>query len=346
MLLLAALFGVGFLTAAALVRSILPWPTEYGLQAKWEHFVRHKDEYDAVFLGTSRVFRGVDTPAIEDRLRERGHPLRIFNFGVAGMRAFEEDHVLRRIVALEPQRLRYVFLEGGPWSPRFVFEELTYSSRSVFWHTPRETLTALDAVRRMDAAPGEKLRLAATHVDLFLWRLASYGQARILLDRLFSDEAGRARRAKALETIAVQEGFQAADQHTGRSFMKGREHVLEDPREYEAQVALIEPATDSPPPPETVTLAGVRGQRRLAAEHGLRLVYVIQPGYEGTPERVLLQRQGEIETLLDFNRPSRYPELFLLQNRYDEKHLNQRGARVFSTILADAIAEEILGARE
>lgn len=338
---LALLCGAAFALVAALVRAALPWPPEYGLAAKWEHFRAHKDEYDAVVLGTSRVFRGVDTPRIEQELAARGVPLSIFNFGVAGMRAFEEDRVLREVLALEPARLRWVLLEGGPWSPEFRFEELTYSSRSVFWHDAHETLTALVASWRAEAPWTRRLRLAATHLDLFLWRLASYGQGRLLLaDRLRCGERAE-RRAATMATIERQHGFQSADEHTGRTFAPGREELLAESEPYRAQVAAIEAESERPVAEGHLVLRGVREQRRLADAHGVRLVYVVQPGYEGAPERTTLWRRGEIETLLDFDRPERWPELFALENRYDEKHLNRRGAEVFAPILASALAELI-----
>lgn len=336
---LLCLAAVGFLAASALVRSALPWPIEFGLQVKWDYFRSHKDEYDAVFLGTSRVFRGVDTPRIHEELAALGVPLTVFNFGIAGMRAFEEHYVLRHLLELEPERLRWVFLEGGPWRPDFPFEELTYSSRSVFWHDASETWTALDATWRMDEPWTERLALAATHVDLWLWRLASYGQGRILVDKLFRSEKRREQYQESLDVIGRQHGYQAADQHTGHEFMAGREELLANTEPYVDRIAAIDAESAAEPPVETVCMRGVRAERRQAERHGVRLVYVLQPGYEGDPERLLMHRLGEIETLLDFNSPSRWPDLFQLENRYDEKHLNKRGAEAFAPHLATAIAE-------
>jgi len=338
--------AIGFFGAAAVMRGVIPWPVEYGLQAKWEYFREHKDEFDAVFLGTSRVFRGVDTPLIDAELARRGIRLHSFNFGVAGMRAFEQDFVLHRLLGLEPAHLEWVFMEGGPWTPRFKHPSLTYSSRSVFWHTPRQTLQALESVHRMDASLSERLKLAATHLDLMLWRLCSYGQGRTLARKLLLHGADAARLANTMAIIDEQQGYQSGDQYTGRDLMKGREDLREDPSDFEAQVARIEAENEAFPAPETVNRRAVRGQYEAASEHGVELVYVVDPGYEGAPERLLLHREGEIPLLLNFNRPSLYPELYDVRNRFDEKHLNQHGAEAFSRILAATLAEEILGKRE
>ena len=337
------LFAVGFGVMATLVRPRIPWPTEYGLQAKWEYFSRNHEQYDAVFLGTSRVFRGIDTPLFDEELAKHGVELSTFNFGVAGMRAFEQDFVLQQLLDLDSERLRYVFIEGGPWSPRFKHPALTFSSRSVFWHTPAQTQKVLDSALRLDGPWSERLRLAATHFELFLRKLSSYGQGRTLAKEVFRDGPEEEKYERTLAFLGRQKGYQSADQHTGRSLMQGREDLLEDSSAFEAQVARIEAESADLPPPESVSRIGVRSQHELAREKGVELIYVIQPAYEGAAERLLLHQEGEIERLLDFNRPSRYPELFELVNRYDEKHFNQRGAEIFTRILAREVAEEISG---
>jgi hypothetical protein len=37
------------------------------LRDKWAHYEKHKDEYDTLFIGTSRTYRGI-TPALFDQL--------------------------------------------------------------------------------------------------------------------------------------------------------------------------------------------------------------------------------------------------------------------------------------
>ena len=345
---LFALFSLGFLSVALAVRHVLPWPVEYGLRAKWEHYARHHDRYDAVVLGTSRVFRGVDTPLLEQELGSAGVELSIFNFGVAGMRAFEQDYVLRRILELEPERLRYVFYEGGTWSPRFKHPALTYSSRSVFWHTPGQTVKVLDALSRSDLGWRETLRLAGTHIDLMLWRLANYGAGKRLLDRVLETETQASKYADTLAFLGQQAGYQSADQHTGRSIMQGREELLvAGPARdaYLERIGRLPAEREQRVDPERLPRRGVRSQRELAARHGVTLVYVVQPGDEAETQQLQLHEEGESERLLDYNRPDRYPDLFALENRYDEKHLNQRGAEAFTRTLAADLAR-LLGAGE
>jgi hypothetical protein len=66
--------------------------------------------------GSSRVLHWIDTEVVDAELGRGGMGVRSYNFGLRGMRTFEQDHLLHHVLALEPRRLRWVFMEGGPGS--------------------------------------------------------------------------------------------------------------------------------------------------------------------------------------------------------------------------------------
>jgi hypothetical protein len=75
-LLSIALCVASFLLVASGVHSLRPWPSEYGLRAKFEYFAEHKDEFDAVFVGSSVTAYGVIPGTFDAVMRERGRPMR------------------------------------------------------------------------------------------------------------------------------------------------------------------------------------------------------------------------------------------------------------------------------
>src|SRR5262245_19965519 len=88
---LCAIAVVSFGIVAIGLRQLVPWPEEYGLRAKYDWYRDHKDEFDGVFIGSSRVFRGFDPLVVDGELATRGVPARTFNLGVGGMVTFEMD---------------------------------------------------------------------------------------------------------------------------------------------------------------------------------------------------------------------------------------------------------------
>ena len=122
--LLAALYtllcGVGFFGVSAAIRPLMPTPNEYGFDEKFEYFAEHKDEFDVLAIGSSRVWRGFIPEDFDAEMELRGESLRSYNLGVGGMRVWEMDYLLRQVLALKPAKLRYVFIEGGDWDPEFA----------------------------------------------------------------------------------------------------------------------------------------------------------------------------------------------------------------------------------
>src|SRR5947207_2206779 len=77
---LAALLGSG-----ALLSEFLPFSAVPIVREKFAYYAAHASDYDTLFIGTSRVYRGM-MPEVFDRLTaEAGRPTHSFNFGVDGM---------------------------------------------------------------------------------------------------------------------------------------------------------------------------------------------------------------------------------------------------------------------
>lgn len=103
----AAVFSSGFLLAgpplsAQQLRDDSP-------RLRW--FQDHKDSYDVVFIGSSRVYHGL-SPKLFDQIAARaGHHWRAFNLGVDRMKTPGCLAVARKVIAAEPAKLKYLFFE-------------------------------------------------------------------------------------------------------------------------------------------------------------------------------------------------------------------------------------------
>lgn len=335
----------GFLATGALVGSLVPWPEEYGLRSKFEYFAAHKDEFDLVYIGSSRVFRAFDPSAFDAAVAAEGRPLSSFNLGVGGMLSFEQDFVLQRLLELEPARLRWVFLEGGEWDPDFDYSFNVHSWRSVFWHALPQTLDVLQAVWHDPVAADRRWQIARTHAALFLSKLTNYGMGKEILAAWQGSTVDVRGRSLGTEELAAGRGFEPADvQAQAAGAPLAHEDIWTDLDFYRQRVEKIAvEAARNEDPPELVRVParGLRRQLDAARERGVELVYVLPPGLEAAPVRWALQRRGDIPALFDFNRPERFPQLFEVELRFDPKHLNQRGAQEFSRLLAARFLEHV-----
>ena len=114
---------LGFALTTRLAGVCLP-PAELPstVREKLAHLAAHGDDYDVIFVGSSRIQNHI-MPALFDRLTaEGGLPVKSFNAGVSSMHTPEDGWYLEQILARKPARLRWVFLE-------IDFFELGHQSR-------------------------------------------------------------------------------------------------------------------------------------------------------------------------------------------------------------------------
>ncbi|MEY2528548.1 MAG: hypothetical protein QOJ05_638, partial [Verrucomicrobiota bacterium] len=138
-----------FVFTCLVLNAFLPPPKIGNLSAKLRFFAAHKDEFDTIFLGSSRIHCGVAPSVFDQVLAENGIPSRSFNFGATGMYPPEEFHVLDQILALNPRNLKRLFLEiddiQGAWLPN----DQT-SQRLVSWHNTKSTWILVRKILDLD----------------------------------------------------------------------------------------------------------------------------------------------------------------------------------------------------
>lgn len=125
-------FGTFLLTCMGL-HAVLPFPViDDGVSQKLRFFTVHKDEFDTLFIGSSRIYFQI-SPAIFDRvMRESGSPTHSFNFGIGGMYLPESAYVLEQLLNTKPRNLRWVFIEYDELQTNWSFENRT-SRRALYW---------------------------------------------------------------------------------------------------------------------------------------------------------------------------------------------------------------------
>ncbi|MGI8955391.1 MAG: hypothetical protein ACR2II_00540 [Chthoniobacterales bacterium] len=101
---------------------------------RWLWFEKHKDNFDIVFLGSSRIYHGV-SPKLFDRVAaEHGQRWRSFNLGVDKMRPAATLALARRVLELQPRNLKYLFFElqtrSGPGAAKTNDESDSASPQS------------------------------------------------------------------------------------------------------------------------------------------------------------------------------------------------------------------------
>ena len=156
-----------FAVTAIFLGRVAPYPRMGDLDDKLRFFEAHRDEYDVLFFGSSRVFRGVVPTVFDGEMTRLGVPVRSFNFAVDGMGCHETAALVRRVLGQRPGRLRWVVVELDGWSAELPPEN-RFKARPVFWHDGEETLSVLRTLARTE--PSRRRRLD------WRWPTSSTGQ--------------------------------------------------------------------------------------------------------------------------------------------------------------------------
>ena len=292
---------------------------------KFAHFTAHKDEYDTLFIGSSRTFRQILPSIFDPIMAAGGQPARSFNFGLDAMFSPEDAYVAEKIFALRPQRLRRVFIEVSGFNTNFGAQPPD-TRRALHWHDwPRTALLCRDI---LPLNRPEKLREPArwarvwSHVRLWLTRALSIGEGTRLL------EPWRGIPLIAPSSVLGSAGdgavpYDAETEYAGEN-REGFDNDMAVLRAGKAGISRLSPAP----------LQSIRGTIDRARALGAEPVLFI------TPMAVtrLNSPAGQVAVpILDFSDPSRWPVLFDPANRYDRAHLNSPGARIFTRLFAEQV---------
>lgn len=319
------------LTIAAL-GTIRPLPDRPFLRAKFEHWTAHHEDYDTIFLGSSRVLRAFDPKTYDTTMERLGTPTRSFNFGIPGMRGHEADALLRRILACEPTALRTVLLEFPDYTEKFPDGNALVSDRSVWWHDLRTTLDVLVTASRADSPLPERVADAMTHLRLAFANLTNVGGASLLLESWFVSRPKDDDRAAVMLTL---NGF--APIPRGREPTNPTEEKYSDPnsRIVEEIAGRIERRHAIDDSFAQFHHEALERRIDLLESRGLRVTHVTIPNHLPLSVAYRCVERGLLRSFAPLNDPRAFSNLYRTMYFSDGAHMNDTGARAFSAALAD-----------
>jgi hypothetical protein len=305
---------------------LLPPAIPEGVAEKLKFFTEHKDEFDTLFLGSSRFYHAI-SPKIFDRVTgENGIQTRAFNFGVDGMNPPENFYVLDQILKTEPRKLKWVFVELEDIQTKAQIN-VVGTQRLLYWHdwpntlvtirkalNPRTGLKWYERLWRLWSARRE----LAVHLSLFQKQFTNVGRAA----DFFPSKTER----EALESKAELLG------PNGDGYRRAGAGLSGDRADDFRRKLAEETATARP---DFIDPYAERAYRDYAArirQLGAASIFVVPPGLYQSP--TLLRQAPPPAPLLVFNDCKTYPQLYDPRVRVDEQHLTDEGSAEFTRLLA------------
>jgi hypothetical protein len=319
------------------------------VQEKFAWFAAHRDDYDALFIGSSRIYHGINPTVFDEITAAAGIPTRSFNFGLDGMFPPENAYVFERLAALRPKNLRWVFVENGALRLH-TGNRNPDNVRVLHWHDSARTTLVCRALlasaelgtpqkKPADESPEGRWPLAAMHLRLWLGRTLNAGRGALLLQSALRPTppphlAGILGRRRA-GAGRLRDGFVP--------IVGGGDHPLPAAAKADYERGYAELVADKSDKSFLDRDSQYNLDRMSACIGALeaRPIVVIAPS--AAPRRPYPQ-PGGIAPVLDYSDPVKWPALFQIENRIDRAHLNAVGADEFTHALAADFIEVARGA--
>ena len=296
------------------------------LSAKLAYFEANKDRYTSLFIGNSRLYRGLNPAVFDQVITTAGEPSNSFNFGIPAMTAAEINKVVRRVAAADPCCLKYVVVEL--WSPSHLVS--VRADRTMASYDPITAWFALQHTIGSDRELDQKVLMSAEIVAAAGLNSVNVGS---LLHKLPEYEPGLVIEGEEGDTY---NGYAPLESEESSEFLKRREKfVAAGERAFREIVESQRQAYENRPALAPYQLESIALLESYMARLGdeVELIYVVSPfgkSYQAHPNVV---------PIFDYNDVSNYPELFDMSLWFDEGHLTAEGAEWMTRDLAQKILE-------
>ena len=328
---------LGFALTTRLAGVCLP-PAELPstVREKLAHLAAHGDDYDVIFVGSSRIQNHI-MPALFDRLTaEGGLPVKSFNAGVSSMHTPEDGWYLEQILARKPARLRWVFLEidffdtasqdgqngtlrGVPWHDWTRFRQLCRRLA---------VMSANLSFRDQFAAIFERPRDFIDHLAAFGQRATQLGRGALLFDRW--------RLALSPAPMHWENLGESGD-----GWVPAKSGGSREKKVPARLAALLAERRKNPPEPSEADRVSqaVLGEAIAQILRAGAAPILIMPPRTRVFYFVPSAENTRHAAVVDLCRPAKFPELYDPRYRVDTSHFNVAGAEIFTRLVAARFLE-------
>ncbi len=198
------------------------------LNEKWDHLEAHHDDYDVLFIGSSRVHHHVNVMQLDHVLATAGVNVQSYNAGLPSLDILEAEELVSNIERWRPRKLKLVVLEPVLRSGEYRNATSERGMRNQTW--ARTQFAMRYALQRSARGTKQELRRvfdAATQLHAATARLANLGRlARRIMPTLPRRPISHAHGYVGLQR---QERFRARREAFLRSDAEGHRRVMADP---------------------------------------------------------------------------------------------------------------------
>jgi hypothetical protein len=330
------LFLAGFTAANLAVETVAPSQLDFFARTKLDQLQTAVPPYDLVFLGPSTTYNHINAELFERRLRESGHAVHAFNLGTPAMNLCEADMIVRRVLTTENLGLRWVLLDLDLANSMHMQEP--FSRRYIAWHDLPGAWCDLKMTLPAARTVTEQVTHVYDSVKAVVYHVTNAGAlAQILGDRVMPPARAEEERRYLARG---RQGFLAIDD--GLPYRPGRNQKyllgLEQYRRDRNRPGLISEAD------ARRTANGVDYLNRMVGRldaRSVQSVFFLSPDLSRDDAYLDAVVRQTGRPVFAFNDIDAYPDLYQVDLRFGQRHLNGAGADRLTGLLAEQFARRL-----
>lgn len=329
------LFLIGLLGTAAGIHALDDLPFWGWARGKMLQVTQGLDEYDTIFVGSSRVNYGVVPEVFDRRMAQLGHPSHSYNLAFGGVRANDVAAYTDWLLDRGPKRLRRLVIELQTYDQWRGADRNWMADQDLEMHTVGSLGARLESIWAAPRPWHERLVMLHFVLAHVATNALCIGQAPRIVDGML----GLDRYTRKCEADWVRDrGFVTSAVVASPDLRRNQEEFAADPSQGRDRL-------DWKWRPEVVAarhggfhLRALRAQADRIRAMGIEPIYVVMPYFypDFRGADAIPQVAAEFR-VLDLDRPDLYPELFAFDLWHDPGHFDLGGALLFSEYLADRI---------
>lgn len=337
------IFFIAFTVSSLIFRQIIPSSSIPAnipfISSKYEYFIKHKDEYDTIFIGSSRICNQIVPDVFDRAMNDLGKSTNSFNFGIPAMRALPSYFLLKEILDTSPRNLKWVFIEIDLDS---VYEPIknARTTRAIYWHDFNNTLFALKYIFNSEPESLiKKILTSISHLIPYIYNQINVGK---MFDEVIYQTSSHKQEKLVKSFFLKNDGYYPLDLIQEDS---NRQNFLQNLDTYNLEKSKLanknyeELAQTQLPSKSKLSLLSLIIKQVEAAD--AKPVFILPPRLETKQELQQAYRQGYIPLFLSFNDPIKFPKLYQVNLRHDKNHLNHEGSEQLTRLIAKTFVNEL-----
>lgn len=325
-----------FLIALFPVSKIALTPYSLGdsiYHSKVEYFKNHKEDYNAVFFGSSHIYRQVNSTLLASLLEQKGLEFKSYNFGTPGTYNPEGYFLYDKFIEkLDSGTLEYAVLELQVLNS--VSDENYRTTKGSYWNTLEYYRYTNEYIEHSNYSEEKKNNLYANNKKSHLFRLFDLFILKNYLTRKKQE--------------ALNNGYYSFEKEViGNPQLEERRRVfLSDTTVLGERIkaAQIDPKKISESYFNSIHFEKLQSLTEKSLQKGVKLFFIITPRMieEEYKELVPLINSLPDEKTIELYQYDQYPKLYSSAFSFDVGHLNNTGADYFTTLLAKELSKKLM----